>query len=83
MVRRFTKDGIAFHEPPYTKAEEDDFYNRAGPPIAVYRGAIKHGQPSKAPRLPTLSRAEAEKLGIPTGSVMIISPLPRRISKTP
>jgi hypothetical protein len=83
MVRRFTKDGIAFHEPPYTKAEKDDFYSRAGPPIAVYRGAIKHRQPSKAPRPPTLSKEQLEKLGIPTGSVMIISPLPRRISKAP
>jgi hypothetical protein len=30
MVRIVNKDGSAFHEPPYTWEEEQDFYRRIG-----------------------------------------------------
>jgi hypothetical protein len=38
-VKRITDKGYIYHEPPYTRAEEDEFYRRnAGGPVAVYRG---------------------------------------------
>jgi len=31
MVRKMTEDGKGYyHEPPYTEAEEDEFYRRVG-----------------------------------------------------
>ena len=31
-----TKDGTPYHEPPYTKAEEDQFYRRVGNGIVAF-----------------------------------------------
>ena len=30
MVIKYTKKGTAYHEPPYTEAEEAEFYRRFG-----------------------------------------------------
>jgi hypothetical protein len=49
MVMKFTKNGFVFHEPPYTKAE-DEFYRRQGPPVAMYYGRTR--QKSPAPQQP-------------------------------
>lgn len=55
MVRKVSPDGVAYHEPPYTKKEEDDFYRRMGnPPITVVRGpAAEVPHPSPVPQKPT------------------------------
>jgi hypothetical protein len=38
MVRRIAKNGYAWHEPPYTWEEEQDFYRRiGGGPVTVVR----------------------------------------------
>jgi hypothetical protein len=48
MVKRITDNGTVYHEPPYTKEEEIDFYRRmSGGPITVLRGA-----PSPQPQTP-------------------------------
>ena len=40
MVVKVTKSGMRIHEPPYTQAEEDDFYRRiGGGPVTVARPA--------------------------------------------
>jgi hypothetical protein len=40
MVVKIDKHGNRYHEPPYTKAEEDEFYHRiGGGPITVARPA--------------------------------------------
>ena len=40
MVVKFDKWGNRYHEPPYTPAEEDEFYRRiGGGPITVARPA--------------------------------------------
>jgi hypothetical protein len=37
MVVKYTKDGIPYGSPPYTKAEEDEFYRRnANGPVATH-----------------------------------------------
>jgi hypothetical protein len=39
MVKQMTDKGSIWHEPPYTKAEEEEFYLRnASGPVALYRG---------------------------------------------
>jgi len=30
ILKYVTKNGMRIHEPPYTKAEEDEFYRRIG-----------------------------------------------------
>jgi hypothetical protein len=38
MVVKIDKHGNRYHAPPYTKAEEDEFYRRVGGgPVTVYR----------------------------------------------
>jgi hypothetical protein len=40
MVVKVTKGGMRIHEPPYSKAEEDEFYRRTGNgPVTVGRPA--------------------------------------------
>ena len=40
MVVKVTKSGMRIHEPPYTQAEEDEFYRRiGGGPATVARPA--------------------------------------------
>jgi hypothetical protein len=40
MVVKRDKHGNCYHEPPYTKAEEDEFYRRiGGGPVTVARSA--------------------------------------------
>jgi len=40
MVVKVYKSGMRIHEPPYTKAEEDEFYRRiGGGPVTVARPA--------------------------------------------
>jgi hypothetical protein len=56
MVVKFTiKGGTRVHGPPYTKAEEADFYRRnADGPVTVARRAdARKGQKSQAPRPPS------------------------------
>jgi len=50
MVIKFVKDGVTVHGPPYTKAEEADFYrHNAGGPVTVVRAADdRKGQKSPA-----------------------------------
>jgi hypothetical protein len=36
MVRKLTKDGFAYHEPPYTQEEEDELYRRMGGGIVAF-----------------------------------------------
>ena len=38
MVVKIDKHGNRYHEPPYTQAEEDEFYRRVGGgPVTLYR----------------------------------------------
>jgi hypothetical protein len=37
---------------------------------------IQHGKPSLQPRFPDISPEELERLGVPTGPALIISPTP-------
>ena len=40
VLKYVTKNGMRIHEPPYTQAEEDEFYRRVGGgPITVARPA--------------------------------------------
>jgi hypothetical protein len=40
VLKYVTKHGVRIHEPPYTKAEEDEFYRRiGGGPVTVARPA--------------------------------------------
>ncbi len=56
MVVKFTiPGGSRWHGPPYTKAEEEDFYRRIGRgPVTVVHGAPKtrEGQTAPAPQKP-------------------------------
>jgi hypothetical protein len=47
MVVKFTKDGLTVHGPPYTKAEEDEFYRRVGRgPVTVARPVGDRKEPT-------------------------------------
>jgi hypothetical protein len=47
MVVKVTKSGTRIHEPPYTQAEEDEFYRRiGGGPITVARLAGDRTKPT-------------------------------------
>jgi hypothetical protein len=54
VLKYVTKNGTRIHEPPYTQAEEDEFYRRiGGGPVTVARPAsdkrpIKKAQKSVA-----------------------------------
>jgi len=51
MVRRKTKFGGEYHEPPYTQEEIDDFYRRiSGGPVAFTRpGPSRPADPVRPP----------------------------------
>jgi hypothetical protein len=52
MVVKFrTPNGGVMHGRPYTKAEEADFYRRAGSIVGIYRGA-RTAPTSPAPQQP-------------------------------
>jgi hypothetical protein len=55
MILIFVIGGIKVHGPPYTKAEEAEFYSRnANGPVIVAREANAHkGKKSPAPRQPS------------------------------
>lgn len=44
MVRKISDDGLVYHEPPYTKEEQADFYGRIG------NGAVTVVHPPPAPQ---------------------------------
>jgi hypothetical protein len=53
MVLKYTPNGIAYHEPPYTEAEEADFYRRVGGgPVSVVRPATVVAPKEKPPQKP-------------------------------
>jgi hypothetical protein len=37
MVRKRAENGSYYHEPPYTEAEEEDFYRRTGSIVGVLK----------------------------------------------
>lgn len=54
-IKGYTKSGVAIHGPPYTWAEEMDFYRRVGDAksLTVARGPIQEpasAPPRKSPR---------------------------------
>jgi hypothetical protein len=51
MVRRKTKTGAEYHEPPYTPEEDAEFYRRfGGGPIAFTRpGPARPAEPARSP----------------------------------
>ena len=55
VLKYVTKNGMRIHEPPYTQAEEDEFYRRVGGgPVAMARptsAAIKR-DPEPFPTAP-------------------------------
>jgi hypothetical protein len=55
VLKYVTKNGMRIHEPPYTQAEEDEFYRRVGGgPVTVARPAgDRTKQTSPAPRHPS------------------------------
>jgi hypothetical protein len=52
MVRRVDKKtGAVWHEPPYTKAEEADFYRRiCSGPLTVFHGERPAPKPEQKPQ---------------------------------
>jgi hypothetical protein len=52
MVVKISKTGNRIHSPPYTKAEQDEFYRRVGGgPVTVVRSADdRKGQKPLAPQ---------------------------------
>jgi hypothetical protein len=60
IVVKVDKHGNRYHEPPYTQAEEDEFYRRVGRgPITVARPAgDRKEQTSPAPQQPSPAKPE-------------------------
>jgi len=59
MVAKCIINGVRVHGPPYTKAEEEDFYKRnGGGPVAMT--SITRGRPKEAPTKPA-SKPTAKK----------------------
>jgi hypothetical protein len=48
MVFRKSKDGGGWHEPPYTKEEEREFYRRYNAGMASGKTTIYRGRPQAA-----------------------------------
>jgi hypothetical protein len=59
VVKIRLPDGSALHEPPYTKAEEDELYRQMGNITAVYRGGARKEQRSPSQQSP--AREESPK----------------------
>ena len=51
MVRKLSEDGLPYHEPPYTEAEEAEMYARMNrPPVAFTRpGSVQASQADAPP----------------------------------
>jgi hypothetical protein len=64
MVRKYTKDGISYEEPPYTPEEEEYLYRHMeggdGPITIVWTGPA--GDRYRAPPLPKPKRDDADLL---------------------
>jgi hypothetical protein len=59
MVVKFDKWGNRYHEPPYTKAEEAEFYRRiGGGPVTVARPASDKRTNKKAQKSVAIKRAD-------------------------
>lgn len=57
MVVKIDKHGNRIHGPPYTKAEEDEFYRRVGSgPVTVYRSTDARKAPTQPARQPPDNR---------------------------
>jgi hypothetical protein len=58
VLKYVTKSGLRVHGPPYTKAEEADFYRRnANGPVTVARGSdVRKGQKSPKPQQPSTAK---------------------------
>ena len=54
MVKKYDNWGNAYHEPPYTRAEQDEFYRRTGGVVSFTRpsSAQKPEQPESPPPQP-------------------------------
>jgi hypothetical protein len=64
MVLKFTtKHGLKVYGPPYTKAEEAEFYSRnANGPVTIARRADdRKGQKSQAPRRQSQNRKNSAR----------------------
>jgi hypothetical protein len=56
VVKYITPNGTRIHEPPYTKAEEADFYRRWNSgPLTVYRGDDGKAPKSQHRSRPTIA----------------------------
>jgi hypothetical protein len=60
MVRRVNKDGYGWHEPPYTKEEERDFYRRVGGGPKVVLHAARPVPSEVKPKSPKSRRPPAK-----------------------
>ena len=61
MVKRFDRWGNAYHEPPYTDAEQDELYKRMSTVVAFTRPQAT-GQATPAPENHT--KDDAMKSGV-------------------
>ena len=59
MVRKVTPEGHVYHEPPYTKEEQDDFYRRVGSgPVTIVHGTRSPRSPVPKPPEPPKASEE-------------------------
>jgi hypothetical protein len=70
MVLKFvTKNGVRVHGPPYTKAEEDDFYRRWNSgPLTVYRSSDERKAPTSQEPQPPDNRVNRDPRRNDSGS---------------
>jgi hypothetical protein len=63
MVVKCIIDGVKVHGPPYTKAEEDDFYGRlAHGPVTMYAPSTAPPKPPAPPASkPTAKRRRSDR----------------------
>jgi hypothetical protein len=52
MVRRITKAGFVYHEPPYTQAENDEFYRRYDSGPVAFTRPVHPAAPAAVPQQP-------------------------------
>ncbi len=63
MAKIYNKDGVVVgHEPPYTEAEEDEFYRRVGGgPVSIIHAPKPAAGPSlKSPKPPRGNKSKAK-----------------------
>jgi hypothetical protein len=56
MVRKVSDNGGIYHEPPYTEAEEEDFYRRTGSIVGVLK-SDRRSPPAEPPQKSPLQRS--------------------------